>query len=62
MPVYKKTATSQQYFAAGYYGIKFPRLGWSDAFCPRLKTLNDYDYIGPFKNLSDVQLAIKRQG
>lgn len=62
VPVYKKTATSQQYFAAGYYGIKFPRLGWSDAFCPRLKTLNDYDYIGPFKNLSDVQLAIKRQG
>jgi hypothetical protein len=62
VPIYKKTATSQQYFAAGYYGIKFPRLGWSDAFCPRLNTLNDYDFIGPFKNLSDAQLAIKRQG
>lgn len=62
VPIFKKTATSQQYFAAGYYGIRFPRLGWSDAFCPRLKTLQTYEWIGPFKSQDDVNLAIKRKG
>lgn len=61
VPIYTKTATSKQYFAAGYYGILFP-MGWRPSFCPRLKTLNDYKYIGPFKNEYDMQLAIKRQG
>lgn len=61
VPVFKKTATSTQYFAAGYYGIKFPRLGWSDAFCPRLKTLDTYQFIGPFKSQTDVNMAIKRK-
>ena len=61
VPIFKKTATSTQHFAAGYYGIKFPRLGWSDAFCPRLKTLDTYQFIGPFKSQSDVNMAIKRK-
>jgi len=61
VPIFKKTATSTQYFAAGYYGIKFPRLGWSDAFCPRLKTLDTYQFIGPFKSQTDVNMAIKRK-
>lgn len=61
VPIYTKTATSKQYFAAGYYGILFP-MGWRPSFCPRLKTLNDYTYIGPFKNESDMNLAIKRKG
>jgi hypothetical protein len=61
VPIFKKTATSTQHFAAGYYGIKFPRLGWSDAFCPRLKTLDTYQFIGPFKSQTDVNMAIKRK-
>jgi len=61
VPIFKKTATSTQHFAAGYYGIKFPRLGWSDAFCPRLNTLETYQFIGPFKSQTDVNMAIKRK-
>ena len=61
VPIFKKTATSTQHFAAGYYGIRFPRLGWSDAFCPRLKTLDTYQFIGPFKSQTDVNMAIKRK-
>ena len=61
VPIFKKTATSTQYFSAGYYVIKFPRLGWSDAFCPRLKTLDTYQFIGPFKSQTDVNMAIKRK-
>ena len=61
VPIYTKTAISKQHFAAGYYGILFP-MGWRPSFCPRLKTLETYTFIGPFKNESDMQLAIKRQG
>ena len=62
VPIYKKTPTSSVYFAAGYYGLKFPTIGWRHAYCPRVKTLETYDWIGPFKNESDMNLAIKRKG
>lgn len=62
VPIYTKTATSNVYFAAGYYGLRFPKIGWRHAFCPRLKTLDTYEWIGPFKNESDMRIAIKRQG
>ena len=58
---YTKTANSKQYFVAGYWGILFP-MGWRPSFCPRLKTLQDYTNLGPFKNESDMYLAIKRKG
>ena len=59
--VYTKTATSKQYFVAGYWGILFP-MGWRPSFCPRLKTLKDYTHLGPFITESDMYLAIKRKG
>ena len=59
--VYTKTATSTQYFAAGYWGILFPH-GWRPSFCPRYKTLQDYTHLGPFTNEADMYLAIKRRG
>ena len=59
--VYTKTATSKQYFVAGYWGILFP-MGWRPSFCPRLKTLQDYTHLGPFTSESDMYLAIKRKG
>tara|TARA_S200000501_G_C20806474_1_gene736385 strand:- start:394 stop:891 length:498 start_codon:yes stop_codon:yes gene_type:complete len=59
--VYTKTASSKQYFVAGYWGILFP-MGWRPSFCPRLKTLQDYTHLGPFTNESDMYLAIKRKG
>ena len=59
--VYTETANSKQYFVAGYWGILFP-MGWRPSFCPRLKTLQDYTNLGPFKNESDMYLAIKRKG
>tara|TARA_B100000497_G_C7685903_1_gene415713 strand:- start:1366 stop:1875 length:510 start_codon:yes stop_codon:yes gene_type:complete len=58
--VYTKTATSTQHFAAGYWGILFPH-GWRPSFCPRLKTLQGYPYIGPYTNEADMYLAMKRR-
>ncbi len=61
IPVYTKTSTSSNYFAAGYYAIYFPSIKWSSAHCPRLKTLKSYPFIGPFKTEEDVNLAMKRK-
>jgi len=59
VPVFKKTANSAVHFAAGYWGILFP-MGWRPSFCPKLETLKNYKYIGPFKNEDDMYLSIKR--
>jgi hypothetical protein len=60
VPVFKKTANSTVYFAAGYWGILFP-MGWRPSFCPKLETLKNYENIGPFKNEDDMQLGVKRK-
>ena len=60
VPVFKKTATSGVYVAAGYYCLLFP-MGWRPSFCPRVDTLKKYTYAGPFKTESDMNLALKRK-
>jgi hypothetical protein len=60
VPVFKKTANSSVYVAAGYYCLLFP-MGWRPSFCPRLDTLKKYTYAGPFKSESDMNLALKRK-
>ena len=61
VPVFKKTVNSKNFHCAGYYAIYFPSIKWSSAFCPRLKTLKSYPFMGPFKTESDVNLAMKRK-
>jgi hypothetical protein len=41
-------------FAAGYWGLKFPK-GWTLVLCPKLKTTQDYESVGPFR--SKLELA-----
>ena len=36
-------------FAAGYWGLKFPK-GWTLVLCPKLKTTQDYESVGPFRS------------
>lgn len=60
VPVFKKTANSSVYVAAGYYCLLFP-MGWRPSFCPRVDTLQKYTYAGPFKTESDMNLALKRK-
>jgi len=62
LPCFTKTVGSSVFFAAGYYGINFDNGGWLDSFCPKLATLRKYEYIGPFKSETDMQIAIKRKG
>ena len=48
-PTYTKKQDSDDRYAAGYYGVKF-KGAWVPKYCPRAKTLEDYPYIGPFKD------------
>lgn len=47
-PQYKRTS-GNTIFVAGYWGIKFPQ-GWTQAYCPKITTLDGYESVGPFKN------------
>ena len=48
LPIYTKGSKSKSFFCAGYYIIKFSST-WVRAYCPKLITLNRYEYQGPFK-------------
>jgi len=47
LPLYSKSRKSKSLYCAGYYTIKFAK-GWVKSFCPKLITLQRYDYKGPF--------------
>lgn len=46
-PLYNKGGTVV--YAAGYWGLRFTN-GWTQAYCPKQKTLEEYDNVGPFSN------------
>lgn len=54
---YSKTSGGRARFAAGYYAIRFDH-GWTASYCPRLSTLTDNAYIGPFRSKLEMQNAI----
>lgn len=62
LPLFSKKTTSDVYYCAGYYCLKFPK-NWMLAFSPKLSTLETYEYIGPFKNEIDAKasLSLKRK-
>ena len=48
LPIYTKGTRSKSFFCAGYYIIRYSNT-WVRAYCPKLITLNRYEYQGPFK-------------
>lgn len=48
LPLFTKSDDSKSIYCAGYYAIKFDK-GWVRSFCPKLITIQRYDYRGPFK-------------
>lgn len=59
LPLYSKKATSEIYYSAGYYCLKFPK-NWMAAYCPKLKTLQSYQYAGPFKDEHTMKVELAR--
>lgn len=60
IPIYTKTETSKVLYAAGYYGLSFPGAGWKNAYCVKRETLDNYEYIGPFKTKTHLEAEISR--
>jgi len=48
LPLFTKSKDSKSLYCAGYYTIKFEK-GWVKSFCPKLITLQRYEYKGPFR-------------
>lgn len=48
LPLFTKSNKSKSIYCAGYYIIKFEK-GWVKSFCPKLITIERYQYQGPFK-------------
>lgn len=54
IPSYTRTTKSNNRFAAGYYALHFAN-GWTQSFCPRLSTLSEHEFVGPFKTKLEMQ-------
>jgi hypothetical protein len=50
-PLY--TTGGRMIMAAGYWGLKFPN-GWTTAYCPKQKTTQDYESVGPFRSKMEL--------
>jgi hypothetical protein len=57
LPIFAKSNKSKSQFCAGYYIIKF-RKGWVKSFCPKLITLERYQYHGPYKTEKEMKLVL----
>jgi hypothetical protein len=47
LPIFTKSSKSKSYFCAGYYIVKFSNT-WTKAYCPKLITLQRYEFAGPY--------------
>lgn len=59
LPLFSKKATSEVYYSAGYYCLNFPK-NWMPAFCPKLSTLETYEYAGPFKTEMEMRSSLAK--
>lgn len=59
LPLFSKKESSEVYYCAGYYCLEFPK-NWVLTFCPKLKTLLTYNYLGPFKTELEVKTNLTR--
>jgi len=57
LPLFTKSENSKSIYCAGYYIIKFDK-GWVKSYCPKLITLEKYQYEGPFKNKIEMRSAL----
>lgn len=57
LPLFAKSSKSKSRYCAGYYVIKF-RKGWVKSFCPKLITLERYQYFGPFKTEQEMKTTL----
>ena len=57
LPLFTKSKDSKSLYCAGYYVIHFDK-GWVKSFCPKLITLQRYEYKGPFKTELEMKQVL----
>jgi hypothetical protein len=57
LPLFTKSEDSKSLYCAGYYVIRFDK-GWVKSFCPKLITLQRYEYQGPFKTEFEMKQVL----
>ena len=57
LPLFTKSSDSKSLYCAGYYVIKFDK-GWVKSHCPKLITLQRYDYRGPFRTELEMKQVL----
>ena len=58
LPIYTKDEKSKSFYCAGYYLVKLGN-NWSKAYCPKLITLQRYEFRGPFKTTEEQLVELK---
>jgi hypothetical protein len=61
LPLFTKSGDSKSLYCAGYYVIKFDK-GWVKSHCPKLITLQRYEYKGPFKTELEMKQVLSNVG
>jgi hypothetical protein len=59
LPLFSKKVTSDVYYSAGHYCLHFPK-NWMPAYCPKLSTLEAYEYAGPFKSELEMRSQLTK--
>lgn len=54
LPLFTKSNKSKSVYCGGYYIIKFDK-GWVKSFCPKLITIERYQYEGPFRTEMEMK-------
>jgi len=57
LPLFTKSEDSKSLYCAGYYVIRFDK-GWVKSFCPKLITLQRYEFKGPFKTELEMKQVL----
>jgi hypothetical protein len=57
LPLFTKSPDSKSLYCAGYYVIKFEK-GWVKSFCPKLITLQRYQFQGPYKTELEMKQVL----
>ena len=57
-PTYTKREGSSDVYAAGYWCINF-KGNWHGHYCPRAKTLNENEHIGPLKTKLEMDHSLR---
>ena len=58
LPLFTKGEKSKSVYCAGYYIIKFNVI-WLKSFCPKLITIEQNNYRGPFKTSIEMKAELK---